>query len=186
MKSAVSHSDLTNQQHLQRVTGRGGPALSEDRKGVWPRERKCMEAKALQTIDTLYITRYSYNNIAGTYCTDKIELYGWRKLLVYSIQQTGHSYPDLLNLLFFFNLFSFNPSSLFPLINSSQVSIYMYIAEHTHVHIHSHMLTNYTKIDNGFFYEWNLKKLEANMDLNADKNIDNKDKAGVESEHMDK
>lgn len=129
------------------------PALSVDRKGVWPRDRKCMEAKALQTIDTLYITRYSYNNIAGTYCTDKIKLYGWRKLLVYSIQQTGHSYPDLLNLflIFFFSFFflihfSFNPSSLFSLINSSQVSIYMYIAEHTHVHIHSHMLTNYTKI----------------------------------------
>lgn len=57
-----------------------------------------MEAKALQTIDTLYITSYRYNNIAGTYCTDKIELYGWRKLIVYSIQQTGHVCPDLLNL----------------------------------------------------------------------------------------
>ncbi len=75
-----------------------------------------MEAKALQTIDTLYITSYRYNNIAGTYCTDKIELYGWRKLIVYSIQQTGHVCPDLLNLLnfltffFFFDPFSFNPS----------------------------------------------------------------------------
>lgn len=118
--------------------------LSVDRKGVWSRDRKCMEAKALQTIDTLYITRYSYNNIAGTYCTDKIELYGWRKLLVYSIQQTW-SFKSVFNLFFFSDPFSFNPSSLFSLINSSQVSIYMYIAEHTHVHIHSHMLTNYTK-----------------------------------------
>ncbi len=57
-----------------------------------------MEAKALQTIDTLYITSYSYNNTAGTYCTDKIGLYGWRKLLVYSMQQTGHVCPGLLNL----------------------------------------------------------------------------------------
>lgn len=64
-----------------------------------------MEAKALQTIDTLYITSYSYNNIAGTYCTDKIGLYGWRKLLVYSMQQTGHVCPDLLNL--FFSLIRF-------------------------------------------------------------------------------
>lgn len=96
-------------------------------------DRKDMEAKALQTIDTLYITSYSYNNIAGTQCTDKTELYGWRKLLVYSIQQTAHVCPDLLNLLFrfYFDPFSLNPSSLFSLLNSSQVSIFMYIAEHS-------------------------------------------------------
>lgn len=67
---------------------------------------KCMEAKALQTIDTLYITSYNYNNIAaGTYCTDKTELYGWRKLLVYSIQQTVNFRPDLFFIFCICNIF---------------------------------------------------------------------------------
>lgn len=93
-KQAWLQIDLTNQQHLQRK-GCGLPCVSWERGVVW--DKKCMEAKALQTIDTLYITRYNYNNIAGTYCTDKIELYGWRKLLVYSIRQTGNFCPDLSN-----------------------------------------------------------------------------------------
>lgn len=71
---------------------------------------KCMEAKALQTIDTLYITSYNYNNIAGTYCTDKIELYGWRKLLVYSIQQTVNFCPDLFFSFFVFVTYFFTQS----------------------------------------------------------------------------
>ncbi len=98
MKSAVSHSDWPINSTRRGSQEGAWSVLCLDRKWVWPRDRKCMEAKALQTIDTLYITSYSYNNTAGTYCTDKIGLYGWRKLLVYSMQQTGHVCPDLLNL----------------------------------------------------------------------------------------
>lgn len=45
-------------------------------------EGKPKGSKALQTIDTLYMTSYCYNNIAGTYCAFQIELYGW-KMLIY-------------------------------------------------------------------------------------------------------
>lgn len=39
--------------------------------------RRCMKAKALQTIVTLYMTSSCYNNTAVTYCTVQVRLNIW-------------------------------------------------------------------------------------------------------------
>lgn len=77
--------------------------------------RRCMKAKALQTIDTLYMTRYCSNNTAVIYCNVQvqIELYGW-------IKHHHHlQYPTKKSGFFFFS------PPLFLLINSTEVYIYI-------------------------------------------------------------
>lgn len=51
----------------------------DGREGRWGggARRRCMKAKALQTIVTLYMTSSCYNNTAVIYCTVQVRLNIW-------------------------------------------------------------------------------------------------------------
>lgn len=84
-----------------RVTTSGGGVMEETR-------RRCMKAKALQTIVTLYMTSSCYNNTAVIYCTVQERLNIWldkadRRHLTSSMNNISSA---LILLFFFFFLLS--------------------------------------------------------------------------------
>lgn len=88
--------------------------------------RRCMKAKALQTIVTLYMTSSCYNNTAVIYCTVQERLNIWldkadRRHLTSSMNNISSAL-----ILLFFSFFFF-PNSLFLLINSTWISVYTYL-----------------------------------------------------------
>lgn len=78
--------------------------------------RRCMKAKALQTIVTLYMTSSCYNNTAVIYCTVQVRLNIW-------LDKADHHYQSTISinnisfalilffsfLFFFFDVFFFKP-----------------------------------------------------------------------------
>lgn len=65
--------------------------------------RRCMKAKALQTIVTLYMTSSCYNNTAVIYCTVQVRLNIWLDKADHSLQ---HQFcPDSVCVCFFFLVF---------------------------------------------------------------------------------
>lgn len=91
------------------------------REGGWRgrARRRCMKAKALQTIVTLYRTSSCYNNTAAIYCTVQVRLNIWLDEADHSLQ---HRFcPDSAC----FSVFcSYHQSRLFLLFNSTRVCIY--------------------------------------------------------------
>lgn len=104
--------------------------------------RRCMKAKALQTIVTLYMTSSCYNNTAVIYCTVQVRLNIWLDKADHRRRHLQYPYttsvlPWFCFFLFFVSFFClflnlFHPfphplSSLFLLINSTWVCIYTYL-----------------------------------------------------------
>lgn len=73
-------------------------------RGLWERaRRRCMKAKALQTIVTLYMTSSCYNNTAVIYCTVQVRLNIWLDKADHSLQ---HQFcPDSVCVCLFFLVF---------------------------------------------------------------------------------
>lgn len=109
------------QQHRRRE-----PQYRDAGERWWRRaRRRCMKAKALQTIVTLYMTSSCYNNTAVIYCTVQVRLNIWLDKADHSLQQ--QFCPDSVCVCLFFSIFSYHSSYLFLLFNSTRVCIYTYL-----------------------------------------------------------
>lgn len=123
----------TKESHIFRRVGGGGGLMAGAGWGGGTR-RRCMKAKALQTIVTLYMTSSCYNNTAVIYCTVQVRdwTYGWIKLIIiiiiYNIHKQHQFCPDSVFLFFLFFIFLLYFSTLCHLcICSSTVHGSVYI-----------------------------------------------------------
>lgn len=104
--------------------------------GRWWTRRRCMKAKALQTIDTLYMTSFLIiQRFFLLNCTVQVRLNVWLDKARHRLQYPWTSVLSWFEFFFFFlSLFHhlfFSPfpkplSSLFSLVNSTWVCIYTY------------------------------------------------------------
>lgn len=118
----------------------GEPQYRDAGERWWRRaRRRCMKAKALQTIVTLYMTSSCYNNTAVIYCTVQVRLNIWLDKADHSLQQ--QFCPDSVCVCLFFSIFSYHSSYLFLLFNSTWVCIYTYLK---HNMKKKHKKTTYT------------------------------------------